>query len=68
MEERVDLVGWLEFLVNGNVWINFFNDEYDNSFKKLIDEITAVEKLLATNPRKIFIYFFLLIKLFINIL
>jgi hypothetical protein len=58
MEERVDLVGWLEFLVNGNVWINFFNDEYDNSFKKLIDEITAIEKLLATNPRKIFSFIF----------
>jgi hypothetical protein len=63
-----DLVDWMEFLLNGNVWVDFSEeDEYDKSFKQLIEEITAVEKRLATNPRKISIYF-LLIKLFINIL
>jgi len=63
-----DLVDWMEFLLNGNVWIDFSQiNEYDKSFKQLIEEITAVEERLATNPRKIFIYF-LFIKLFINIL
>lgn len=53
MEKPFELVDWLDFLVSGNVWIDFSeNNGFDIAFEQLIKEITAAEERLATNPRK----------------
>ncbi len=53
MEEPFDLPDWLDFLVGGNIWIDFSKvDQFDTSFGRLIEEITTIEDKLATKPRK----------------
>ena len=48
------LEDWLQFLVGGNVWVDFSEiGQFDTSFTQLIGEITAVENRLATYPRKL---------------
>jgi len=65
MEEPFELVDWLEFLVNGNIWIDFSqDDQFDKSFNQLIGEITSVEESLAIYPRKFFINYTRSIKIF----
>lgn len=60
MEKPFELVDWLDFLVSGNLWIDFSDlNGFDIAFDKLIDEITSIEEQLATNPRKAFLFFFL---------
>jgi hypothetical protein len=65
MEEPFELVDWLEFLVNGNIWIDFSqDDQFDKSFNQLIGEITSVEESLAIYPRKFLINYTRSIKIF----
>jgi hypothetical protein len=59
MEEPFPLEDWLDFLVGSNVWVDFSEaDKFDTSFDRLIEEITAAEERLATNPRKFSFIFY----------
>ena len=52
-EPPIPLEDWLDFLVGGNVWVDFSKEEkYNTSFDSLIKEITAAEERLAIYPRK----------------
>ncbi len=53
MEEPFPLDDWLDFLVGANIWIDFSKEgKFNDAFEQLIEKITAIEKQLATFPRK----------------
>jgi len=53
MEESFHPTGWLDFIVGSHNKVDFSNpDNFDDSFGKLIKNITNIEKELCINPRK----------------
>ena len=53
MEEPFTPVAWLDFLIGGNVWIDFSQaDKFQDSFAELIKRVNSIEQTLATYPRK----------------
>jgi len=53
MEASFRAESWLGIIKGANVHIDFSSpDEFDESFEKLINQITHVERKLSLQPRK----------------
>ncbi len=57
MEKSFRAQSWLGIIKGANVHIDFSSpDEFDESFEKLINQITHVERKLSLQPRKFLIF------------